>query len=289
MSKTEMTSETIEIPFNEIRLPDFNCRTALEGIEELWESIKTQGLHTPLTVMKDEAGIWLVSGFRRHAALKLGRVGAGLVLCVVKSFKNDAQLHLANLVENVRDDVHPADLARRLSELEDGSYPRVIETAGEALDAGEGKLERVEIAQKTGLSKSHIGNLIRIHNKVSDDIQKAWRKLNIPLTLIIKWASLPEEDQAAALEEWKAEEAEKRANGGKRKKRGAAAESEEEESEEEESGDEGDGEKLPSKAVIRDRLAQLKESAEEAKGQDAHFLKGVVKGLRWVTGEIKRL
>jgi len=287
---TDLTSKTIEVPFNKIRLPDINCRTELEGIEELWESIKSQGLHTPLTVMASgtngEQVIDLVSGFRRHAAMKHGKVGSGLVLCVVKEYSNDARLSLANLTENVRDEVHPADMARRLSELEDGSYPRVIEIGGATLDAAEGQLSREVIASVTGLSKSHIGNLIRIHNKVCEDVQKAWRKHNIQLTTIIKWAKLSEEDQMAALEEWKAEDAEKRSGEKKGGKAGKGAE----EAESESSGeDEDTGDKPPTRTVIAARLAQLKETAEEAKGQDAHFLKGVVKGLRWVTGEIKRL
>ncbi|MGH7486611.1 MAG: ParB/RepB/Spo0J family partition protein, partial [bacterium] len=101
MAKVATLQESVTIPFNAIEVdPDFNCRTSYEDIEELTESIRSQGLITPLTVTMNGGDTYkLVSGFRRYQALKNLKTGEKHINVVIRKFDSDSDLHLANLVE----------------------------------------------------------------------------------------------------------------------------------------------------------------------------------------------
>ena len=278
--------ENMAIPFNLIEATEgFNCRTKYADIEELAESIKLQGLITPLTVTKNGGDTYkLVSGYRRLNALKLLHTGTKPIQVSVHHYENIQDLYLGNLVENTaRDQVHPADLARRLADLESGAY------LGEPKEDENGVVEKVEgikrkmIAERTSMSVSHINNLVRSHNTLCEPAKKAWIKKNVPMSKIFQWAKLEEEDQLVALAEWEDEQAEAAADkaSGKKKKKKAAAEAE--------------GGSSVSKKEIREYLADFQEKSKdpefskEASKEEKLELKWKIQALRWVLGEIKRL
>lgn len=290
------------VPFNTLEIDEeFNCRTDYEDIEELAASIKAQGLITPLTVTTNGGGAdgpkKVVSGFRRYHAMKMLRFGNTPIPVVVRTFNTDVELHLANLVENTaRKDVHPADLARRLSELASGTYTRVISPGDEittdtdiAADGTKTKkkkkhegIDRKIIATQTGIVISHVNNLIRVHEKLAPAATKFWRKHDVPMMIIFRIAVLTEDEQLEVLHTWKENrDAEKTSGKKKKKEKGGGASN---------ASDEDDGSSVaPPRSEVREKLQALQEKLESAKGTDAHLIKGHVQALRWALGEIKRL
>lgn len=302
---TASAQESLAVPFSSIEVnEEFNVRTMYSDIEELAQSIKAQGLITPLTVMRNGGDKFkLVSGFRRWNALKSLKTGNNPVNVVIRTFESDGQLHLANLVENTaRADIHPADLAARLAELESGTYRRVLNPGnGEATAVGgdekttSEKLARKEIANQTGLSPQHIGNLIRCHQKTSDALKKLWRKHEIPMARVFKWSVLDEEAQLEAFAEWKEQQDLEKSEAKKKKTKDKDEavinmdnddELETEETEEVEVAPSG-----PSKSEIRHQLKARQEKIESGKlkGPELEIEKTKVKVLRWILGEITRL
>ena len=296
-----MNQESLSISFSSIEVnEEFNVRTMYSDIEELAQSIKAQGLITPLTVMRNGGDKFkLVSGFRRWNALKSLKTGNNPVNVVIRTFESDGQLHLANLVENTaRAEIHPADLAARLAELESGTYRRVLSPIkeGEAVTTGE-KLARKEIANQTGLSTQHIGNLIRCHQKTCDALKKLWRKHEIPMARVFKWSVLDEEAQLEAFAEWKEQQDLEKEEGKKRKKKGEEEEETVIDVDSDEELEEGEAEEVettpsgPSKSEIRHQLKSRQEKIESGKlkGPELEVEKTKVKVLRWILGEITRL
>jgi len=191
-------------------------------------------------------------------------------------------------VENTaRDEVCPADLAKRLFELETGTYKRVLHPLEEGVEddtTGE-KIAREEIAKQTGLSTAHIGNLIRAHKNLSDSVKKMWRKHNTPLSKVIKWSAIKDEgEQMQAFGEWKEQIDLEKTEGKKRKPRKAKAEKSESESE---SSTEG-GNVCPTKAELRDEIERLVAKMEKQKGAELQVTEAKYKTLRWVVGDISR-
>ena len=294
------TQENLMIPFSSID-PDmgFNSRTIYDDLEELAESIKTRGLITPLTVMKNGGDTYkLVAGYRRYRALEMLKTGDKPVKVNIESYESDGDLYLANLVENTaRDAMHPSDLGKRFAELEAGTYRRVLSAAGseEGDDTVGQKISRKEIAKHTGVTVSHIGNLIRVEQKLSDAVKKMWRKHDVPMSKIFKWAALEDDDsQMEAFGTWK-EELDAEKSEGKKKKKSkeaeAAAEGSEEESEGEEGGETSSAPQGPSKSEMRSQKETLQEKIDSGKlkGEELAVAKAKHKTLRWVLGDINRL
>lgn len=268
----------------------FNLREEidLEGkeIEDLGASIKADGLLVPLIVEETEAGQYeIVSGHRRYAAIrKVGLRGTVPVRVVQLAAREDAIL--MNIAENtIRKDVHSADLARRLYELEQGTYP------GVAIDVdGNGALpiERGVICLRTGLSNGYVGNLIRAWSKLVDKIRREWRKRDIPTDVVIKWGKLKtEEEQVAALEAWKEEIAAaeaRKAAGLKREKASSKGDAD--------GGEEPSEEAGPKKRkIIAEHLEKFtaRRESEVLSARDLEIADAKISTLRWVLGETKRL
>lgn len=299
MSKT-VVQENLTIPFSAIE-PDlgFNSRTIYLNLDELADSIKAQGLITPLTVMKSGDSYKLIAGYRRYRALELLKTKPDAQIKVnIEGYEADKDVYIANLVENTaRDEMHPLDLGRRLSELEAGTYRPILTPLADGAEETVGqKTSRKELAKHTGITESHVGNLIRVHQKLPDAIKKAWKKNEIPFNKALKWVGKEyktEEDQLEAFGEWKTAQEEEKANGRpKRRPNGsAAAESEAAESED---SDEGGGDSAPqgvSKSEIKSQLAGLDEKIKEGtlKGDDLLIAKTKQKTLKWVLGILVRL
>ena len=86
---------------NQIRPNRFQPRSAFdeEDLQELADSIKTQGVLQPLLVRKDDTGYELIAGERRLRASK--RAGLMQVPVVVKKVADDKLLEMS-LVENIQ-------------------------------------------------------------------------------------------------------------------------------------------------------------------------------------------
>ena len=124
---------------------------AADELEELCESIKTQGIIQPLLVRKDTNGYELVAGERRLRAAKMA--GLDKVPVMVKSL-TDAQVLEMSIVENIqREDFNPIEEA--------DAYHRLIT---------EFSLTQDQAAGRVGKSRSAVANFLRLR-QLPDEIK----------------------------------------------------------------------------------------------------------------------
>jgi ParB family chromosome partitioning protein len=128
-----------------IRPNRFQPRTTFseEDLQELADSIKTQGVLQPLLVRKDDAGYELIAGERRLRASK--RTGLTQVPVVIKRVTDDKLLEMS-LVENIqRENLNPIEEAE--------AYHRLITQ----LD-----LTQDQASARVGKSRSAVANFLRL-------------------------------------------------------------------------------------------------------------------------------
>jgi ParB family chromosome partitioning protein len=153
MGGAASTSELVRIPVGSIRPNTRQPRRRLdgEGIEELAESIRAQGLVQPVVVRPAaDGGYELIAGERRWRAARVA--GLATVPGLVRETDDRDSLLLA-LVENVaREDLTPVDEARAYAVLMDEF----------ALGLG-------EVAEQVGRSKPTVSNRVRLL-ELPDDV-----------------------------------------------------------------------------------------------------------------------
>ena len=117
-----------------------------EGIDELAQSIRAQGVIEPVVVRPRAAGGYeIIAGERRWRAAQ--RVGLGSVPAVVRDVDDRQALAMA-LIENIqREDLNPLEEARALKGL-------LVEYA----------LTHEELAEAVGKSRTAVSNLLRLLN-----------------------------------------------------------------------------------------------------------------------------
>lgn len=122
-------------------------------LEELCESIKSQGIIQPLLVRKDTNGYELVAGERRLRAAKMA--GLDKVPVMVKSL-TDAQMLEMSIVENIqRENFNPIEEAN--------AYHRLIT---------EFELTQDQAAERVGKSRSAVANFLRLR-QLPDEIKES--------------------------------------------------------------------------------------------------------------------
>jgi ParB family transcriptional regulator, chromosome partitioning protein len=147
------TSELIQVPVGSIRPNSRQPRRRLdgEGIDELAESIRAQGLVQPVVVRTAvDGGYELIAGERRWRAARVA--GLATVPALVRE-SDDRDSLLVALVENVaREDLSPVDEAR--------AYAVLMDEFGLALG---------EVAEQVGRSKPTVSNRVRLL-ELPDDV-----------------------------------------------------------------------------------------------------------------------
>jgi ParB family chromosome partitioning protein len=137
--------EVLQVPVDDIDPNPFQSRTVFqpERLQELAQSIKTNGVIQPLVVRSVGARYQLVAGERRWRAARI----AGLVTVpVITQQLSDAQLLEVTLVENIqREDLTPIEVA--------GAFERLVKDLG---------LSHEEIAKRTGKDRTTITNTLRL-------------------------------------------------------------------------------------------------------------------------------
>jgi len=135
-----------ELPPARIELNPLQPRKSIdeEALEELAASIRNAGVLQPVVVRPASDGMYeLVMGERRLRAAR--RAGLEQVPAIVRDVDDDRMLELA-MVENVqREDLNPIEKARALD--------RMMEELG---------LTQAQVAEKIGLKRPTVGNLLRL-------------------------------------------------------------------------------------------------------------------------------
>lgn len=319
--------EYLEIPYKQLAVPDEqNIRNDLPKIKELAESIATAGQLEAITVTNGGEGekpYTVRRGFRRMAAFKLlaesddtkAKWGNAKILCQVESEKkgNVVERIVKNWVANTqREDFHPLDQGEFIHKLLEGTY---------SVDEGEKakKLTREEISTEFGMTKSHLGKLLKLFVDIDPDVAKAARKAQAPLRLLIAISHLDHKDpekrheiQAARLEEWISEQEQLAKTGRKRSVRADKGKKKGEKDAEpvgilkdskrvshaqyQEKLEDGDGNVTERGYTVADYLTVLTnkqqtlaaEKSKEAR-EDALRFEGMVQLIRFQKGEIKKL
>ena len=135
----------LEIPVEAVAPNPRQPRTAFEdeALESLAASIQEVGVLQPIVVRKAGTGFELIAGERRLRAAKLA--GLATVPAVIRESDDTESLREA-LIENIhREDLNPIELADAFRELLD-----------------ELGLRQETLAERLGMSRSHIANTIRL-------------------------------------------------------------------------------------------------------------------------------
>ena len=141
----KQTSLFFQCDINQLSPNPFQPRITFtkEELEELSESIKTQGVLQPLLVRKKGIGFELIAGERRLRAAKLA--GLKKVPVVVQDISDEKALEFA-IIENVQ--------RQGLNPLEEAdAYYRLMT---------EFNLTQEEVAERVGKSRPAVANLVRL-------------------------------------------------------------------------------------------------------------------------------
>lgn len=140
------SAASLEIELSLIELSPYQPRTNFdeENLKSLIESIKEQGVIQPILVRKSNKNKYeLIAGERRLRAVKT--LGHEKIPAIVKTI-NDESAAVYALLENVqRENLNPIEEALGLEKL-----------------IRQFKFTQENLAKKTGKSRSHIANLIRL-------------------------------------------------------------------------------------------------------------------------------
>jgi ParB family chromosome partitioning protein len=135
----------LEVPVNAISPNPKQPRTRFddEAIASLATSIREVGILQPIVVRKATSGYELIAGERRLRAAR--RAGLATVPVVVRD-TDDADTLREALIENIhREDLGPIELAE--------AFRQLLEELG---------LKQEELAERIGVSRSHVANTIRL-------------------------------------------------------------------------------------------------------------------------------
>ena len=141
--------EVTEVPIAKIIAGIYQPRTIFhqDELEELANSIKEHGIIQPITLRKSEEEGYheIVAGERRYRAAKIA--GLTKIPAIIKKINNHEALEIA-IIENIQ----RADLS--LIE-ESRGYKQLMD---------EFSYNQEQVAKKTGKSRSHIANILRLLN-----------------------------------------------------------------------------------------------------------------------------
>ena len=169
------------LPIEAIEPNPVQPRTIFVGdrLEELAQSIRTNGIIQPLIVRRAGERHQLIAGERRWRAAKLA--GLTEVPVVVQDFADERLLEIA-LIENIqREDLNPIEVAHALDRL-----------------AREHSLSHEEIGTRTGKDRTTVTNLIRLL-RLPDDIQLLVAEQRLSMGHARAILALPSEDLQKAL------------------------------------------------------------------------------------------
>jgi ParB family chromosome partitioning protein len=178
------------------------------ALESLAASIKSAGLMQPVMVRPIASGYELVAGERRWRAAKL--IGLATIPAVVREVEDQVAAELA-LVENIqREDLNPMERAYALRRLAD-----------------EFSLTHQEIADKVGLDRASVTNLLRLSelDRATADLVRSGKLTQGHAKALLGVADLGVRAQLAASTlagEWSVRELERRVQQAAKGGRGTA-------------------------------------------------------------------
>jgi ParB family transcriptional regulator, chromosome partitioning protein len=157
-------SSSYDIPVNSISTNPYNPRTHFneELLQELAGSIKQMGVVQPITVRKNEDGLFqIISGERRFRAAKLA--GMKKIPAYIRDADDNQMLEMA-LVENIqREDLDPIEVGL--------SYQRLMDECG---------FTQEQLSERIGKKRATIANYIRLL-KLPAEVQSGLKKNDLSM------------------------------------------------------------------------------------------------------------
>ncbi len=135
----------VNLNVNEIRTNPYQPRKDFdqEKLEELAQSIKEQGVFTPILVRKSTVGYELISGERRLRASQM--IGNTTIPALIMDINEDQMMEIA-LLENIqREDLNVIEEAN--------GYKKLMESLNYTQD---------QLAKRVGKSREHVANTLRL-------------------------------------------------------------------------------------------------------------------------------
>jgi ParB family chromosome partitioning protein len=164
------------VPILQIEPNPLQPRTIFDPgrLQELANSIETNGILQPLLIRRKDSHFELIAGERRLRAAKLA--GLAEVPAIIQDYADNQLLEIA-LIENIqREDLNPIETAQALERL-----------------AREMNLSHEEIANRTGKDRTTITNMIRLLRLPSDvQLLVAERRLSMGHARAILGLAKPE-------------------------------------------------------------------------------------------------
>jgi len=164
------------VPIIQIEPNPLQPRTIFDPgrLQELANSIETNGILQPLLIRRKDSHFELIAGERRLRAAKLA--GLAEVPAIIQDYADNQLLEIA-LIENIqREDLNPIETAQALERL-----------------AREMNLSHEEIANRTGKDRTTITNMIRLLRLPSDvQLLVAERRLSMGHARAILGLAKPE-------------------------------------------------------------------------------------------------
>ena len=177
------------LPIDSIDPNPLQPRTAFteEALQELAQSIRSDGLLQPVVVRPAGSRYSLVVGERRWRAARLA--GLSTIPAIVRDFEPDKALEAA-LIENIqREDLNPIEIAAALEQMARGL-----------------ELSHEELAARTGKSRTNITNHLRLLN-LPENIQDMLRRGRLQMGHARALLAVENREKQLALAERAAEKA----------------------------------------------------------------------------------
>lgn len=155
----DFNDEIVHISLSDLKPNPYQPRNIFneDKLEELVSSIREHGVIQPIVVRKRVAGGYeIIAGERRYRASL--RLNLDSIPAIVKEFSDKDAMEIA-LIENLqREDLNPIELAE--------AYSKYMDLFS---------LTQEQIADRVGLSRSHVANYLRLLNlpaDVRDDVSR---------------------------------------------------------------------------------------------------------------------
>ncbi|MEA4821869.1 MAG: ParB/RepB/Spo0J family partition protein [Erysipelotrichales bacterium] len=154
-----------------------------EKLEELANSIKEQGILTPILLRHADEGYEIVAGERRYRAALM--IGLKEIPAVVEEFNNEQMMEIA-LIENIqREDLNVIEEAQAYINLQKSL-----------------KITQEELAKKLGKTRPYIANVLRLLT-LPLEVQKEISEENISMSHARSLVGLDKEDMLELLKDIK--------------------------------------------------------------------------------------
>lgn len=169
--------ETYLVPVSSLVIREgFNKRIVYEGLEELAESIKENGIKEPLVVDVMAGGrVFIEKGHRRYKAIQL-LISKGFKIDTVECFINNRDVTEQQRMEDI---FNSNMFASKLNPVEQANTVY-------ALKNNFGKISNEDIAKKIGVSRQQVDNLLILAD-AGDDTKQEIINGNLGVTEAIKY------------------------------------------------------------------------------------------------------